>query len=224
VLTLLQNAVALVDKEIPPNRALNYEASNHVKRKPVWVQNIFVSLWWDPRQTQHLLTAQCFGSSLPAMCLHSSCLRTILCPRGLRSELTKQNSSRVGAAAGAEIWLWRSKCKSTQAKRVSLSAPPLYSNHSGQGKYLWNAENLLLADDSKHNCSWNEVKDVCSDSMTSVDVTRLGCCWACKAETISLLLLSLILMPCSYPAMCLDFSKWTFFNWVPLLFFLRSGF
>lgn len=64
--------------------------------------NLFVSLWGDPGRTQPLLIAQCFGSSLPAMCLHSSCLRTILCPQGLRSELSKQNSSRVGAAAGVE--------------------------------------------------------------------------------------------------------------------------
>lgn len=35
MLTLLQSAVAIIDEEILPNHALNYEASNRVRRKPV---------------------------------------------------------------------------------------------------------------------------------------------------------------------------------------------
>lgn len=80
-------------------------------------------------------------------------------------------------------------------------------------KVLLRAQNLLLADDSKHNCSSRQVKEcVCSDNMISLNFCGFPCISLdfCIVGSVGLkkfhiILNSLILMPCSYPEMAFGF-------------------
>lgn len=73
-------------------------------------------------------------------------------------------------------------------------------------KVLLHTQNVLLADDSKHNCSPRQVKEcVCSDNMISLDFPGFLYCWACRAQTIPRYSQLSHLMPCSYPEMAFGF-------------------
>lgn len=177
----------------------------------------------------------CVGSRLSAICLHSSCLRTILCSGFTRgSQLSHPEDcwvsslSRIPAAA-AQLWVRRSIREGPNADpgKQSGSVCPhglCKGDLSSRWKSLSNAENLLLAGDSKHNWSWKKVKEhVYLDNTISVDFTTYVLV-GLQGWNHFLVALESSSDALQLPRDGVWFFRMTFFDRVPLLSFFKSGF
>lgn len=192
-----------------------------LKGKPVCAQNLFGNLLRDPRKTQPWIAMQ--------MIQHwarPSCLRTILWGGfwlGTLFSHPENCGMRSQCSCGCGDAAWKIQMQ-IQVNQVDGSVCTSCARGSRQLlKVLLNTQNLLLADDSKHNCSPRQVKEcVCSDNVISLDFPEFpwislkfpGFPWIsldfCTVGPAGLkqflvILSSLILMPCSYPEMAFGF-------------------
>lgn len=162
------------------------------------------------------------------------CLRTILWG-GFCWELSFPTLRTAGWGPWAELQCscgrgdaaWKIQMQiHTQVNQVDGSVCTSCAKWSQQLlKVLLNTLNLLLADDSKHNCSPRQVKEcVCSDNMISLDFPGFLYCRACRAQAIP------HYSPLSHfdalqlPRGGFWFPEWTFWNWVPLTFLFQKWF
>lgn len=158
-----------------------------LKGKPVCAQNLFRSLLRDPRKTQPWVAVQMMWPWPSQAASGQSC------GVGFAGSSVFPTLRTVGWGPWAEL---ECSCGDParkiklqiriQVNRVDGSVCTSCAKWSQQLlQVLLNTQKLLLADDSKHNCSPRQVKEfVCSDNMISLDFLGFLYCRACRAQTI----------------------------------------